>query len=355
MQKFVVSLGFVALLGACADPLADVAKISEVELQAEPAQVDALAAPVDTNDTRPLFQRLLGKKAEAEPEAAVEPSVDQDAITQAVEGAVEASEEAPTVESAEAEVAAVPVAAPEADAKPKLFGFLKPKPENTQADAVVVADAEKIAPEDAQNDEAEIVQASLSVEPAKSPSVSAAKSERSGFKGLFSGRKAAVLTGPDAQLVTPGTALGFGTIARVCALKKSDLGREVERSSDGKGKFRLYDSAPGSVLPRAFYITGFDDGCPRQVTAALAMFGDVAQHEALRYGEASKGKPWSETDKAYEKVKRQVCKAGKGKPCGAKLKTLEKSTSFVTVYNTFVGAQSWRNILLHDGSVVAMN
>ncbi|MBU2983124.1 hypothetical protein KO498_15035 [Lentibacter algarum] len=348
MRKILISFGLVAMLGACADPLADVAKISEVELQEEPAQADALAAPVDPNDTRPLFQRLMGKKAE--PEAALESGVEQDAVNEAVEEAV-AEGVVPELETAPESALKVE----QADEKPKLFGFLKAKPDTASETAPVVAPATEGQTEGQTENQPEIVQASLAVEPAENPAVAATKQQRGGFKGMFSGRKAAVLTGPDAQIIEPGTSLGFGTIARVCGLKKSDMGAEVERSSDGKGKFRLYDSAPGSITSRAYYITGFDDGCPRQVNAALALFGDVEQHESLRYGDASKGQPWSETDKAYEKVKRQVCKTGKGKPCGAKLKSLEKSTSFVTVYNTFVGAQSWRNILLHDGSVVAMN
>ncbi len=353
MRKFVIGFGLMSVLAACSDPLADVPKFADVELQDTSVQVDAVAVPVDASDTRPLFQRLLGKK-----EA---PVVEAPAVETPAESATETTAETTTrtsdapatqdeaIAAAVAEAAPVSAPAPTEDPKSKLFGFLKPKAQKEPALAEL-ADPEKIAPAK----EATIVQASLQAEPEANPSVTAEK-ERSAFKGLFGKRKAAALTGPDAALVEPGIALPFGVIARVCKLKKSEMGREVERSSDGKGKFRLYDSAPGNTAMHTYYITGFDDGCPRQVTAALAMFGDVARHEFLRYGEHSKGQSWSETDTSYEKIKRKVCKVGKGKPCGSNLAKLEKSTSFLTVYSAFVGAPTWRNILLHDGSVVAMN
>ncbi len=371
MRKLVVSLSLVGLLAGCADPLAEIPKFADANLQEDSVQADALAAPVDTSDTRPLFQRLLGKKDL--PAEKPTPEIEQDQslvdgagtvdgepvsgedVSAAVESgaseAVTAAEQDAEGESAVAGLATTPQvqAAPAPADKSKLFGFLKPKPQN-ESRAPTLADKKRQA--DAES--AEVLQASLTVEPEANPVVTTEK-ERGAFKGLFSQRKAARLTGPDATLIEPGTALPYGVIARVCKLKRSEMGREVERSSDGKGKFRLYDSAPGNTAMHAYYITGFDDGCPRQVSAALAVFGDVARHEFLRYGPASKGQPWSETDASYEQIKRKVCKVGKGKPCGNNLTKLEKSTSFLTVYNSFVGAASWRNILLHDGSVVAMN
>ena len=348
MRKFVISFGLMSLLAACSDPLADVPKYADVELQDTSVQVDAVAVPADTNDTRPLFQRLLDKKEAPVAEATVAAQADAFPAAEAVETGETAATQPATQDEAIA-AAVAEAAAPVVEEKPKVFGFLKPKA-SKQAATEGLADPAKIAP----TDEAQVVQASLTVEPEANPRVKAEKEGRA-FKGLFGQRKAARLTGPDAQLVEPGTALPYGVIARVCKIKKSEMGREVERSSDGKGKFRLYDSAPGTTGMHAYYITGFDDGCPRQVTAALAMFGDVARHEFLRYGPHSKGQEWSETDASYEQIKRKVCKVGKGKPCGAKLEKLEKSTSFVTVYSTFVGSPSWRNILLHDGSVMAMN
>ena len=43
--------------------------------------------------------------------------------------------------------------------------------------------------------------------------------------GKFSRKKAAVLTGPDAQEIAPGTPLAFGEIARVCPLPNAEVGQ----------------------------------------------------------------------------------------------------------------------------------
>lgn len=144
----------------------------------------------------------------------------------------------------------------------------------------------------------------------------------------------------------------FGVVGRVCGVKSSQLGARLEKSGRGRS-YAIYDSAPGATYPRAFYVTGFRDGCARQVTAALVMFGAPSMHEALRYGRPSDIYPYSATDKAYEKVKASVCKVSRRKPCGGRIKQLERDTVFVSTYERFTNNGRWADVLLHDGKVMA--
>ena len=65
------------------------------------------------------------------------------------------------------------------------------------------------------------------------------------------------------------TTIEQGPVAKACGVKGKALGKAVE---SGPGKWKLYDTAPGSVAARDFYLTGFKDGCPRRITGAVAMF-----------------------------------------------------------------------------------
>lgn len=157
---------------------------------------------------------------------------------------------------------------------------------------------------------------------------------------------------PDYQVVALGTELPFGTLARVCDVPDRQLGTRVERYPDGRDTYAIYDSQPGTTAPHTFYVTGFDDGCARQFTAALAMFGSAETHEQLRYGLPSKVQPYSLTDAAYESLKSRICRVGKGKPCGSAMSRLARDTVFVSVYEQFGSNPEWKTILLHDGDVV---
>lgn len=157
---------------------------------------------------------------------------------------------------------------------------------------------------------------------------------------------------PDYEIVAHGTVLPYGTLARVCDVPDRQLGTRVERYPDGRGRYEIYDSQPGNTGPHTFYVIGFDDGCARQFTAALAMFGSPETHEQLRYGLPSKVQPYSSTDAAYETLKSRVCRVGKGKPCGSAMSRLARDTVFVSVYETFGSNPVWKTILLHDGEVV---
>lgn len=172
-------------------------------------------------------------------------------------------------------------------------------------------------------------------------------------RSLFAPRKRA--SGPEVEPVSIGTVLPFGKVARACDARGSVLGKEIARFPlRGKG-YRLHDSAPGTTAPHTFYVTGFQDGCPRQFTAALAIFGAPSMYEQLRYGEASENHNIGATDKAYERVKSQVCGVSRRKPCGRKIKTLERDTVFISTYERFEDNARWADILVHDGAVMAAN
>lgn len=209
-------------------------------------------------------------------------------------------------------------------------------------------------------------------EPEIQPDIAVPKRKRNGFMRLFASSSDTVkpdrsalgagasqkavkqrnlrhLKGPDKRQVAFGTGLPYGEIARVCEVSNSKLGKVVHKASG----YTIRDSQPGNTEPHAFYLTGFSDGCARQLTAALVVFGSASMHEMIRYGLPSGTQPYSATDKSYEKIKRAVCGVGRKKPCGTKVGLIEKNTVFVSYYENFKGNRSWANILLHDGLVVA--
>lgn len=171
--------------------------------------------------------------------------------------------------------------------------------------------------------------------------------------GETPGRVRVTRNGPDAQDVPMGTILPFGQIARVCDAKGKNVGKLVEQAARRGARYKLYDSVPNSASPRTFYVKGFKDNCPRQFTAALALFGTPELHEQLRYGLPAKEYPYSTTDKAYEVIKSQVCGVARSKPCGPRISRLEQTTVFVSAYENFSANARWADMLLHKGSVLA--
>jgi len=207
--------------------------------------------------------------------------------------------------------------------KPVLFAFLRSKPEpapQTTADIKIVT-AEK-------NEQSEL--------------------ETPGLAVSFSRRLPSVPTGS-------GETLNFGTISVACGVSKRDLGKQVDKfPRNGVTKWRIYDTDPGSMTLRTQYITGFLDGCARQFTAALALFGSPQLHEIHRYGAAQKNIPYSMADIAYERVKSGICGVGRGKACPpSRSRPLQRGTSFVSVYQRFGGSAPWLEILLHNGKLLA--
>ncbi len=171
--------------------------------------------------------------------------------------------------------------------------------------------------------------------------------------GFFGGGTATRSAGIDLLDVPVGAVMPYGSVARVCDAKGRDMGSQIDKAPERGSGFTLYDSNPKSTGARTFYMTGFADGCARQFTAALAMFGAPSMHEQLRYGRPAEEYPYSDTDQAYEKVKSQICRVGKRKPCGRAIGRLEKDTVFVSTYENFGNNARWADILLHNGQVMA--
>ena len=180
-----------------------------------------------------------------------------------------------------------------------------------------------------------------------------APATRGGLFGRMFGRSSEE---PDAaaepsDAVPIGTFLPYGVIAPVCGVSTSDMGQKVESVAG----YTVYDAGGDTSVPRTHYITGFADGCARQVTAAVVMFGDVGTHEMVRYLTPESALPYTDTDSAYEAIKSSVCRVGHGEPCGSKLESLGRNTVFMTVYETFGTNPEWTNILLHNGDVAAID
>lgn len=190
------------------------------------------------------------------------------------------------------------------------------------------------------------------------------------FAGLFGGSKEPAKSDPKEPSVQqleeygvsaeaprqepePSREIVFGEVSKVCGKSKKSLGKEVDRFPERGSGFRLYDSDPTSTAMRDHYVTGFKDGCARQFKASLALLGAPSVHEAMRYDPMVKGKPYSGTDIAYERIKTRVCGKGKGTPCTASgVKKMEKNTAFVTAYKRF-GGSAHAEMLLHKGKIVA--
>lgn len=359
MRNSVILFSMLSLV-ACGDPLADFERIENIELAEDTPEVSVLPDPEDVTPRIGVLSRLLQREGgtdnadrtieEIDPIEAAIATVVEEEKPSGVRGWLRraAAANAPTeITQAESEIAASEQDASSVDptdvaiadlVEPEkrrgLLGLLKVSKDDDADELTRTASLQEILPEEAEE--------TTLAEPAKK-------------RGLFGGgSREVVRKGPDAKDVTFGTILPYGEVARVCDAKgQSSLGRRLDKApSSGRG-YALFDSAPDSTGPRTFYVTGFKDKCPRQFTAALALFGSPEVHEQLRYGRPSKLYPYSTTDKAYEKVKSSVCKVGKSKPCGAKLKTLERNTVFVSTYEKFSDNARWADILLHDGVVAA--
>lgn len=180
------------------------------------------------------------------------------------------------------------------------------------------------------------------------------KSQKRGLFGLLGGGGNTPAAGATSE-VAPGTVLPYGKVARICGLSAGQMGRKVETYPERRGTYALYDSAPGSTALRTFYLTGFDDGCARQFSAAVAVLAGAESHEQLRYGLPAEVQPYSTTDKAYEDLKSRVCRVGRGKPCGNRINRLSNDTVFVSIYERFGSNAQWNTVLVYDGDVLAQD
>ncbi len=149
--------------------------------------------------------------------------------------------------------------------------------------------------------------------------------------------------------VTADDKVPFGQLARNCTVRKRDMGTKIDSVSG----YDIYDTKPGATGLHTFFIDGFRDGCARQLSGALIIFGDVGTHELVRYADVGIDQPYTITDEAYEVIKASFCRAGRTEPCGRRIDRLSKTTSFVTIYESFADNARWVDALLHKGEVVA--
>ena len=277
-----------------ADPLVDSA--AEPVTEPEPRRRGFLAFLRGPSDT---------DVEEETPEPAAVPVLDPEAET----GALPPSDEPPPTEFLSTEIdQPAPENFPEPSRRPRLFGFL-----NRRVPGEVRAPAS--------DGDAGVIAAA-----APRPDTGAAD-------------------GPVANLP-------FGEVVRVCGLSRRERGTEVDRTKSGSG-FKLYDTNPASTQPRTQFITGFKDGCARQFTASLALFGSAEVHEATRYNPLNTN-PYSETDTAYERIKNRICRVRDGQPCpDARAGRLDRDTAFVSVYRGFGDTGLWLEMFLHKGELVA--
>ncbi|MEL6617642.1 MAG: hypothetical protein AAFP16_02105 [Pseudomonadota bacterium] len=341
------------VLSACGDPLRGIERVSEVPDALPEDDRAAIATPDDTTDDTPILAGLFRR---TRPNA--DPAVDA-AVTEALgdeaTGIVEPQADAPAADDPGETVQTASIESGDAAPAPGrtgVFGWLRQATE---------AQVQTAAPLDgaAQSDTTTRAAADM---PVADPEQVATRAEPEAGqtpvrRSLFGPRAARTGTwtrnGPDARDVPVGTVLPFGQIARVCDAKPRDMGKIVERAArKGKG-YELYDSVPDSAQPRTFYITGFADNCPRQFTAALALFGTPEAHEQLRYGLPARNYPYSTTDEAYETIKSRVCNVSRKKPCGPRISRFDKTTIFVSAYEHFGENARWADMLLHEGEVLA--
>lgn len=149
-----------------------------------------------------------------------------------------------------------------------------------------------------------------------------------------------------APKVGPGVLLPFGAIGKACDVQARDMGGLIEKN----GKWKLYDARPGSTAVRNFFVTGFKDGCPRQVTGAVALFGDLQLYELVHFGGGG-GQHGTATDAAYAQLRSRDCR-GAGACSEKGVKKLARSTAFLSVYPA-PGASRSMELLMHKRELVA--
>lgn len=311
MFRSAIVVSAALMLAACSDPLNGLDRISDVELAAEEAAAQAL--PSEDEIAREGFFGTSAAAGAAPQEGAQEAATGPATTTAAPRrGGLLGLFRRDTVED---------IAPPEA------------------ATADVLQD-----PAASEDDAAPVTLAAV-------PATESAPRRRGLFGRTAPSASDALREGPDARDVPFGTMLPYGVVARVCEAKGKSMGQKIE-AGPARG-YALYDSAPGSATARTYYITGFADGCPRQLTAANVLLGGARLYEQLHYGPGGENLPVAATDAAYEKIKRRVCGARKGKPCGAKIAKMERSTFFVSAYDSFGNSSRWSELLIHNGAVIA--
>ncbi|MDF1854716.1 hypothetical protein [Pseudooceanicola sp.] len=374
LSVFIVCLG----LAGCGSSLDQVPRLSEVDLPADAGRVSALAEPeaearesqatepqtteAATPKPRGLFGFLRRKAPEADPVAMPNLAAPEPVTTE--------------VASPNPEASPAPETGP-AKPKPGLFGFLKSaKPRDPPVGAAPVTAKLNAAADPPPAPTAK--QPATTPEPRRGLFGFLRKSGNKGQATPEAGSDPAASPAPDATTeAAPPTAraglfagfgrraakplekddlsgpLVFGQLRRACGVSRSTMGKPVAKYPSSGTRYRLLDSEPGNIGVHDFYITGFADGCPRQTRATFGMFGDAAVHETMRYSAESKSRDWGAVDKAYERIKGRICGTRRGKPCGNRISQLQRSTAFLTLYESFADGSRWVDLLIHDGQLSA--
>jgi hypothetical protein len=252
----------------------------------------------------------------------------------------------PTPSMSDAEIAALGPAPDELAApsrKPRLLGFLFKRTlrETTAAAPVRDTPTEPTAE----------TKAMLDGETGPLPTEAAPPKRRFALFGRRNATQGSIVVHPPVRGVVSD--LPFGEIVTVCDVPKSEMGKEVARSH-GAGKYRLLDTDPTSEGLRPQFLTGFKDGCARQFSAALALFGSASVHEATRYNPLNES-PYSRSDIAYEKLKDRICGVRRGVHCPEnRVARLDREVAFVSVYKGFGDNGQWLEIILNKGKVVTL-
>lgn len=316
-MRFLPIFAVVVALGGCSDPLAGVDRLDEVDV----AEGNTVAAALP--DAQEVAREgFLGTPA-AEGDVPAELAADEGAATPAP-----------------------------ATAGGFLRGLIKRAAKADPAEAIA-ADVASAQSEAVVNETQPAESASVELAALPADDVTPAAQEQPRRRGLFGSARSkdAPRSGPDARDVPFGTVLPFGEIARVCEARGKPMGKKIDKT--GRRGFTLYDSNPDVRNKRTFYLTGFSDNCPRQFTAANALFGAPSFYEQIRFSPAGKHLPYADTDKAYDKVKSSVCRVGKKKPCGSKVSKMDTSAAFVSAYEFHEHNGSWKEFFVHDGVVLA--
>lgn len=329
---------FVSVLGACGDPLAGIGRLEDLDVA--PAETPAAAALPQAEE---IAREGFFGTAAAQGEVPVDlPEIE--AAPEAPGGVLRGLiRRVARVDPAEA------IAADVARAQSGLGAQQVAQAAPPAAPAGAVAPAPQALDEEIPVEEETPVALAALTEAEAAPA-------RRGLGALFAGRAPAqeaqaVREGPDGRDVPYGTVLAFGEIARVCDAKGQNLGARVEGSS--RRGFALYDTNPDTRERRTFYVTGFGDDCPRQFTAANALFGVPSFYEQLRFGPAGQHLPYAATDSAYDEVKRAVCRAAKDAPCGAQIDRMDAQAAFVSAYEFHEENAEWKEFFVNDGAVMA--
>lgn len=142
-----------------------------------------------------------------------------------------------------------------------------------------------------------------------------------------------------------------GPLAEACGVRGKALGSQVEK---GPGRWKLFDTRPGSTAPRDFYLTGFSDGCPRRITAAVAMFGSVELYETVHYGPVGLKPRGDATDAAYARLRAKTCGSAKLACSDREIRRLQKTAAFLSVYPS-KSSPSRLELLMTRGRLAAVS